>query len=528
MKKAIYILLAATAALFVSCAKEVNYINTKEQAKIGKTITFTASMEMPFETRATLSGLNINWQSGEYIGIATDNNATIVAYPITPDGGDPTKCTITVDAVDGATAYYALYKGDIADGGDPSHNVAADDFSGITFNTETKTFSGLTVGKQQVAAGSLSSKNLYYAYGYPLAMAGKSSGTTLSLSPCLALIKLRIHEDSVPADAFYKNIPYNSSYSVVHDHYYSAVRGFDFYQKGASTIYSSGDYTVQVGNDGTLTTTVVDNATKREYRDIAKSAKLSTGTDYIMCVIPGGSVSSFKIEFLGWSDNTPTVSYDAIYTMTKGGIVSVNPGDCYDLGTLNPLGRKKAKNEAEDEVADELAAFSPKITIDGTFSDWSAISAIASSYAGVSEWKVACDAYYLYMYFKVDKTIIGSGSWGSYFYTGLDLDNDTSNGDGHHGTGGGNEAMIGVFPFTGNDPVGFKTGTDPNGGVEYPVNTSTGVKVTTNGVVDGDYALVETSIPRSSIGNPANGLTIVFSSAMNYNLIGKQSLVLSN
>ena len=236
MKKAFYILLAASAALFISCAKEVNDINTEEPVKTGKTITFTASVDMPYETRATLSDLNIHWQSGEYIGIATDNNATIVAYPITPDGVDPTKCTITVNAVDGASAYYAVYKGDIADGSHPENNVAADDFSGITFDAGTKTFSGLTVGKQQVAVGSLSSKNLYYTNGYPLAMAGKSSGTSITLKPCLALFKLQINSASVPADYYRKTITYHSTYDIDHPHEYSAVRGFNLYQKGASTI----------------------------------------------------------------------------------------------------------------------------------------------------------------------------------------------------------------------------------------------------------------------------------------------------
>ena len=41
------------------------------------------------------------------------------------------------------------------------------------------------------------------------------------------------------------------------------------------------------------------------------------------------------------------------------------PGDYYDLGTLNPIGRKKAKNEAEDEAADAAGPFVPAITING-------------------------------------------------------------------------------------------------------------------------------------------------------------------
>ena len=522
MKKAFYILLAASAALFISCAKEVNDINTEEPVKTGKTITFTASVDMPYETRATLSDLNIHWQSGEYIGIATDNNATIVAYPITPDGVDPTKCTITVNAVDGASAYYAVYKGDIADGSHPENNVAADDFSGITFDAGTKTFSGLTVGKQQVAVGSLSSKNLYYTNGYPLAMAGKSSGTSITLKPCLALFKLQINSASVPADYYRKTITYRSTYDIDHPHEYSAVRGFNLYQKGASTIYSSGDYTVAIADNGDLTVTSIPDSESRrsEYRQISQSAKLVADTDYIMCMIPGGSTTSFLVDFLGYSNNEGGLLWDAAYTMRLSGNKTVAPGDCYDLGKLNPLGRKQAKNEADDEAADAAAAsYVPAITIDGDLSDWATIPASFSDsgHSRIREWRFKSDAQKVYFYIAFRKNRACTASSAG-LYIGFDKDNDNSTGN-SYGNVTGCEAYARAFPFTnaseGSEPVGLNA-VDANSevwasGLNYHNGTvcvwhyDAGESVSSSS----SNTYVELSIPREYLNLPSAGNSIM-------------------
>lgn len=428
MKKVFYILFAATAALFVSCSKEATNDIPAEVPQTGETITFTATINMPAATKAALDGLNINWANGDYIGIATDNNAEIKVYPITVDASDATKCTITVEAVEGATEYYAVFKGSLGADGDATKEVAADDFSAISFDTSTKTFSGLTVGNQQVAAGSLSS-HLWYTNGYPLAMAGKADGSSLEMMPCLALAKIQIDAESVPADHNFITDTYTSSYGIDHTHEYSAVRGFNLYQKGGANPYSSGDYTVQVAADGSLTTTAVINDNKKEYRQISQGAKLSAGTDYYMCLIPGGNISSFKIDFLGYKDDAGTYSWDAVYSMTKSGSVSVNPGDFFDLGTLNPLGRKKAKNEAEDEAEDEIAgSYVPAITIDGDMSDWSSLDAdkvVSVSGSGdYQEFKVAYDELSLYFYTK--RNLARQSEWPFYIWYRIDTNGGSS------------------------------------------------------------------------------------------------------
>ena len=495
MKKLFYILFAASAALFVSCAKEAADNTPSDPALTGKTITFSASIELNAETKAALSGLNINWEDGDYIGVATDNDATIRVYPVTV-GAPATNCTVTVDEVAGATDYYAIFKGRLGDGGANVNNVEANDFSMISFNTTTKTFSGLTVGKQQVAQDALYSY-LWYTNGYPLAMAGKADGTTLLMKPCLALMKLQIASASVPAGYFYQNIPYESSYSINHDHYYSAVRGFNLYQKGGSTIYSSGDYNVQVNDDGSLTTTAVVNEHKGEYRQMSQSGKLSSGTDYLMCLIPGGSISSFQIDFLGYSDNTPTISWDAVYSMTKSGSVTVNPGDYFDLGTLNPLGRKKAMNEAADEAADAAGPFTPAIEIDGDMDDWSSLESekvVSISGAGdYLEFKVTYDLQYLYFYSRRNNARFSE--WPFYVWYKIDTNND-----------GSYEKEFYFYPYSkpASELVFNSTPSSEN---------ISGLTLSCARAEGSEYEF-ETSVPRSELGI-SNGAVLKFQSTMN-------------
>lgn len=521
MKKVLSILFASLLVWSISCTKETVMVNNPEKdieespvdnGTEKKTITFSASIEFNNETKASLSGLNINWQDGDYVGVATDNSATIVAYPVTPDGVDATKCTITVDAVEGATAYYAIFKGRLGDGGAGLHNVEADDFSDLTFNTSTKTFSGLTVGNQQVAVGSLASY-LWYTDGFPLAMAGKSDGSTLVMRPCLALVKLQISSESVPAEYYYKTITYKSTYDINHDYNYSAVRGFNLYQKGGSTIYSSGDYTVQIKADGTLTTT--SSGTKKEYRQKSQEDKLVADTDYIMCLIPGGDITSFKIDFLGYSANTPTVSWDAVYSMSKNGTITVSPGDFYDLGKLNPLGRKKAKNEAGWEAADATAAvFTPSITIDGVFDDWDPAlnDKIVGKTSSISadghykDLKVAYDDMYIYIYTKRDWDSSSYDIWtggSSYIYYGFDLDNDSETPATTIGEMPGADATILLNPFSGTpaSPVLSLGGTKRNG------STFSFTDILLNGVIGANVVEYEVRFLRSEVSNGAKVIT---------------------
>ena len=535
MKKVLYILMSAGLALLASCAKEAtgNDPATDAPRAEGETITFTAKIVLAPETRAALEdleSLDIVWSSGDYIGVATDNSATIVAYPVENIDETGTSCTVTVDAVEGATAYYAIFRGSL-NGETDDQKVDSDDFSGITFDTSTKTFSGLTVGKQQVASGSIYSY-LWHSNGFPLSMAGKSSGNTLTLKPCLALFRLRMDAESVPTDNYLVSETYNNpAYNVNHPHSYSAVRGFNFYQVGASSVYSSGDFTVQVGDDGSITTAAVVNDNKSAYRQLSQSGKLLADNDYLMCVIPGGNISSLKIDFLGYADNTGALSWDAVYTMTKTGDMTVKPGDCYSLGTLNPLGRKKAKTHAEDDAADEAAAFTPAITIDGAFTDWDDVSHVIPTQSNrIVEWKYTKDKYNLYFLYKITAAKIVSESetfdWSPYIYIGFDTDNDATSGNTgeNGGTGAGMEARAMIFPWRGatSGTPQCVIGEDANSEMHYPVGTNNG-HVTMGGQIVGDYCYLEVKIPLASIGNPTGPITV--NHAMSYYATGAKQIM---
>lgn len=530
MKKLAYILFAVSAIVFASCSKEVKPESSIPEAKDG-IITFTASIELPAATKAALDGLAIKWSSGDYIGIATDNSSKIIAYPVTV-GSTPTTCTINVAEVPGATAYYAIFRGSLGAGGDTEKEVAANSFKGITFDTATKTFSGLNVGKQQVAEGDFESY-LWYSNGFPLAMAGKANGTSLVMRPCLALAKVQINSNSVPAAYYLNTDTYTSTKGIDHDHNYSAVRGFNLYQVGGSNPYSSGDFTVQVASDGTLTTSAVNNANKGEYRQISQSGKLTADQDYLMCLIPGGTISSFKFDFLGYKDNTGGLSWDAVYTMSLPASLTVNPGDFFDLGKLDPLTMKKAKNEAADEAIDEAAAsFTPAITIDGDFTDWSGIAEYDGTVRGnggsntrVSVWKVTSDALYIYVYMKLvtEKLLTYPDR-----YIGIGFDTDQNDGTGSQSYNiNGCEQSVRIYPAKASiSPVEFVTGADPRS----RVGSTTVGTLETWGVYDNPssstYSFVEVSIPRSSVGLSSAATIKIATSFDNYDTV-KQVLVLN-
>ncbi len=448
------------------------------------------------------------------MGVATDNDANIRAYAVTPDSSDPTKCTITVNEVEGAKAYYVLFKGSLGADGDATKESAANDFSAISFDTATKTFTGLKVGNQQVDKNSLNS-HIWYTSGYPLSMVGKADGTSLVMKPCLALVKVQIAEQSVPADN-YVEIDYTSSKNIVHTHGYSAVRGFNLYQKGSSTIYSSGDYTVQVADNGDISVNAVINDNKKEYRQISQSDHLVKGTDYLMCLIPGGDITSFKFDFLGYKEDS-SLSWDAVYTMTHSESINVAPGDFYDFGVLNPLGRKIAKNEAADEVEDAQPAFVPAIKIDGTFSDWEGITEYSgtrtsgSSNSRILGWKLTGDTKNIYVYLKLANekfAVSGTNKPNSYIYVCFDTDNNDSTGDTRTSIPGVDQYAV-IYPCVkDSDPASFIQGVDPRS----TINGSSDGTLETWGVFDTvntAYSHVELCVPRAKLsGLPASGNSI--------------------
>ncbi len=527
MKKSLYILLAIPAIVLASCAKEVSVEEPqKEQLpKVeAKTLTFNASIELKNATKADLDGLKLKWTSSDKVGVATNVGTDIKVCKVVPDETDATKATITVSEVDEATTYYFLYTGH-DDFSAISFDKNSATFSGCNYVESPESFSGLIVGHQQVGAGVIDSNNYY---GAPLSMAGKaeltSSGfSSLQMIPCLALIKLGLNAESVAGQ--YVEDVYTSTYNKNHTHYYSGIRGFNFYQglDKNTTVFSSGAYSVNLSADNMVVSHVAASETKQDKnaRQRASSSllKAASGDDalsYYFCVIPGGSIPGFHLGFLGFSA-PGTYNYSDIYDMTLSKNLNVQPGEFYDLGVLNPVGRQKTKDRTQDELDDAQPAFVPAIDIDGSFNDWTqpkdGVTILSfendnapgtSSANRIARWKVTSDEKFIYFYYEIGSEKITSVNY-SYIYAGLDIGND---GVGQYSVneniGGTCDVKLYFYPFVlGSDPVSCSS--SENGELSY--DGSTVGKVNVNGKIDGN-AFIEVSIPRDKIGNPGSNVIV--------------------
>lgn len=154
--------------------------------------------------------------------------------------------------------------------------------------------------------------------------------------------------------------------------------------------------------------------------------------------------------------------------------------------------------------------------------DWSdpTIVANAGLNSRIVEWKASSDKAYIYINYKITTSKISSTK---YIYIGLDY----TAGGGEVGggvTGSDWDVKALVYPF---EETGFKDGEDPSSYIQFPIGTSTGIKITTTGYdYDSTYSYVSVSIPRSAIGSPASGLTLNIQSAMDWYPTGTGSITL--
>lgn len=457
--------ISVVALLFAACEKESQIIENTPDSQ--DKLTFSANIELAEDTRASLSGLNIEWSAGDHIGVASDQNDDIQDCTITVDPGNAKRCTFTIKPVDGATTYYAIYTG-------------SSSFTNIAFDHTTATFSGKAAGNLSVVYEYYSATSVTAA---DLTMAGKTTTNNITMKPCLALVQLQVGSKSVENEL---------------KGGYSGVRGWKLSQLGSSK-YSAGDYTVNLSGEN-LSVSPNSSFTRKEARTFSSGTMLSNSTTYYTCIIPGGSVNGFKLDFLGFKpdpdDGSKTVlDFSTKYSMTLMKSLTVSPGDSFNFGTLDPVTKQK-----------DLDAFDPAIDIDGVMTEWASISAHSTKdTAGdvyIVEWKTTSDKRNIYFYYKIKKSSItyssGSYNWGSYVQTYYDTDKD-----------GNNDARSYVYPFKGSTEgtIEFKTGS--TGAVEVPVGNDLGEYVATNGCVDENYAYVEISLPRSMIGASASGKQII-------------------
>lgn len=495
MKNYLSIVFAAVAVAFVSCSKESAKDITPEPINpVKETITFSASIDLDADTKASLSDHAIHWVEGDVIALANDVNDNIESCAVSPDGTDPTKCTFTATAVGGATTYYAVCIGN--------------SITGISFNHSTAIFTGLNNPKHTFSKNSVT--------GSSLAMAGKSTDkSSISFSPCLALMKIKIASESVAAK-------YAGGYS--------GIRGFNLIIKhSGSRIHPSGDYSINLS--GEMSVSYVANDKGADYIQVSEGSNLmDSDASYYLAVLPAGDAETFQFQPFGFN-SSEEATWDGIYPMTLTSAVSIDAGDYFDLGTINPVGLQKARD-----------AIVSAITIDGDMSDWDAVDmypadALKDAFPGdgarILNWKVKSDTQNIYLYFKLVESVAKArGTWSGYLPIGFDTDNDASTGaSGSYGLGEGYEARAIAYPLSNAAAadVTFFAPASPcsSNEIKCPISGSSLGGFPTAGCLDGaGNAYVELRIPRNKIGSPATATIIRINVAMGSTASGAQTYTL--
>ena len=490
MKKYSFILLAAFAVCLISCNKEKATIEDPEQKQEVEEIVepvqeveklvFGVSIDLgenvaPASTKASLSGLNINWAGGETIFIANDVNDDIEDCVLTKDPTYDTKGTIAVTPVAGATTYFALYTG----GTDHSEGKVA-------FNHSTSVFSG----KEVTLSHSVFYENT--PSGAPVSMAGKTTGDNLTLKPCLSLIKLKVADKSVAAQ---------------YEGGYSGVRGILLIiRKSGSRKLLWGDYAVDLSGSNLA---VSNGTTTKDYFELNNGLDLMDDEiTYYIPMLPLGAADKVELTFYGFNSATPGDYNFGSYNMALETSFSIDPGDILNFGTLDPVSLKKKADE-----------FVPAITMDGSFTGWDSIDmypgddgkdAFPGDGTYIYEWKATSDSKYIYFYYKISETQVYT--WGQYeacLATGFDLDNNSGTGDSFtYNLGAGFEAGTKANPFKNgaNADVICRnlSNIHSESYIKCPVSSSSLGTVATCGSLDGaGNVFVETRIPREKIGSPS-------------------------
>ncbi len=152
--------------------------------------------------------------------------------------------------------------------------------------------------------------------------------------------------------------------------------------------------------------------------------------------------------------------------------------------------------------------FVPAITIDGSFSDWSAVGGTETPSDICKVMKATSDKYYYYLYLVSDATKraltevyeFDSG----YYYLDFDLDNDPATGSYTENSNGNFEAYTYMRLFK-SDGTTISFNENPY------VSTSNGVSsagVVAKGVVDAGLMHIEIKIPRGNLPSVSSGQTI--------------------
>ncbi len=421
MKTLKYFLFALSTVFIVACEKTVmNDPVIEEEPTVNpeeivvpepEKIDFSVAIDTGSDsnTKASLSDLNICWQGGEIIFIGNSVDDTVEDCSLTVDPSDSKKGTISITSKGVDVTYYALFTGG-----------SASSDGKVTFDHSTQTFAGseVAIGQTRLTSGT--------PHRTDLAMAGKTVDGNITMKPCLALIKFKIHANSVAGE-------------YVDASGYSSVRGFNIMLRhSGSRTMCCGNYTVNLsGSDFAVSPAATGTF---DYKQLNNGSRMSSDTDYYFSVIPVGAVEKIDLQFLcfKWDEGTSTYkgtwgSDAKDYKMSLEQSLSFDSGDFFNFGTLNPVDLQKAKD-----------AFVPAVDIDGVFTDWTSATATGGPKNKYTLSKFKYDKYYIYFYCKTEGIEWSSSN---YFYFCLDTDNNSTTG-GELWSRGGFETIFYISPFS--------------------------------------------------------------------------------
>lgn len=223
------------------------------------------------------------------------------------------------------------------------------------------------------------------------------------------------------------------------------------------------------------TATVSVTAADSETIGIGKTVSLGATTN-----------STAAITYLSSNPSVATVSEDGIVTGVTTGSATITASVAAVSGEYTAASK-------------EIEVFVPKISIDGSFTDWSGIEELPNTRPNnesnyrYDNWKVTSDSKNIYIFMELYASGITNGS---YVYVGF----DTADGGSAHGGLSGLESYVVVYTCVkDSDPVEYIQGKDPRS----TVNGSTDGTLQSWGVYGtgekSGRSFVELCIPRSKV-----------------------------
>ena len=291
---------------------------------------------------------------------------------------------------------------------------------------------------------------------------------------------------------------------------------YPFNTAGAKKFIDDTQAAVKAAKDKGETLTLPDVAVAGKINDIVYSFSAEYGTATFW-TSDDGSAKDFEAYSVYFLENKP---WEEGMTQIAVGDEVILKGQLTKYKDTYETSSKKAYVYSLNGVTEASSTPAAAITIDGDLSDWTEVTTVFEGVNDrIKEWKFTSDANNVYFYYKMTAAKIKTDG-SSKFYVGFNLDNDVATGSqGEHGAAGNNgglEALAYFYPWNAEANAVIAAGVDEASWIENPVGTKTDAKVTVGGKIDGDFAYLEISIPRTALGSPASGAEITVKTAVQY------------